>query len=337
MSDALSQLFNRRLRGWSVVTFVAAFFVILLMTQLLDPDAVIVTALIRDKSKSPLEAKFVFAFAGAAGMYVLSRYLADSKEFKVHSKSDYDDLRAKIDLLSKVPQATGNNALDIDELVKAIQPTLQGVMLRKVSEYYSAADQKIKLGEVIAREFDAVISRLEHEIRALTKRGNVNLTIGVFASTVALGLLISLTYGGGIAVSPGDAPSLTVWQRIALNLVPKATVAVFVELLAYFFLGQYRRALNELYTYHSDMTRVTLQRVAVQAAMAAEEPGAKAALSKDLLAAAPMPKAPVVDEKAGSSDARFDKVMETMLTALAKGVGEKIKLDGKGKKEEKSE
>ena len=107
--------------------------------------------------------------------------------------------------------------------------------------------------------FDANVSRLEREIHALSRRGNLNLTIGVITTGFAVGLLAYM-------VMNEDAPTGDTADVLS-HYIPRISTVSFIEVFSYFFLRLYRASLAEIKYYQNELTVLAGQRVALEYAL----------------------------------------------------------------------
>ena len=124
-------------------------------------------------------------------------------------------------------------------------------------------------------------------------------------------------------------PAELTWLSLALHFVPKIAISIFVQVFAFFFLKLYKNGLLEIRRYHDEITKVSLQWVAVQVAISSEEPTSKAALSKDLFAAT----AARIDAKldASEADLKTDRLVQAIVDAAAKEVASAAKKSAEDK------
>lgn len=129
--------------------------------------------------------------------------------------------------------------------------------------------------------------RIRGEIKSLSKRGNINLALGVFttlAAIIFLGLVAfdtaQLTRAESmLASSKGDVALLLVFM-----FVPKLSLAVFAQVFAFFFLRLYKSGLADIKYYQNEITNSQFKQVAIRAAMVESEVPAFEFLCKDLIA-----------------------------------------------------
>lgn len=100
--------------------------------------------------------------------------------------------------------------------------------------------------------------RLGQEIEALRRRSNVNLFIGIFLGISGLMLL------GFVAFR--EIPAQADPKSFLLSSIPRLSLGVLVEFLAYFFLRLYKAAAPEIRYFHNELTNQEARTVALMAA-----------------------------------------------------------------------
>jgi hypothetical protein len=99
---------------------------------------------------------------------------------------------------------------------------------------------------------DACRERLEGEVAALTKRGTLNLIVGVVLSGLVLLVLGEMSYSAMVAEPPET------WAAAGTSYLPRLSLAVFIQIFAFFFLKIYRATLSEIKYFHNEITSVDM-------------------------------------------------------------------------------
>jgi len=97
--------------------------------------------------------------------------------------------------------------------------------------------------------------RLKAEIAQLSRRGNVNLVLGVLTTTGAVAVL---TF-----VALGNAPASQPVGGILVHYIPRLALAIFVEVFSFFFLRLYRDTLSEIKYFQNELTNVEARIIAL--------------------------------------------------------------------------
>ena len=97
--------------------------------------------------------------------------------------------------------------------------------------------------------------RLTEEISALSRRGNLNLVIGMVISIVGICYL-----GWKMFVAPTIQASN---RDLLAYFIPRATFTILIEAVAFFFLNLYRTSLHEIKYFQNELTNVEARLLAV--------------------------------------------------------------------------
>lgn len=109
--------------------------------------------------------------------------------------------------------------------------------------------------------------RLVSELVVQKRSGVVNVLIGLTTSVMGLGL---------VAVSLASPLILDSWPKVASALAPRAALALTSQIVAYFFLLNYRHSASEVRHLHHELAKVDFRLAAL--ALAQSEPVSKATL-----------------------------------------------------------
>ena len=228
-------------------------------------------------------------------------------------------LRDKLDSLSEVianlkSAQLGALAGNREELIEALRPTVHAGLADELQRRFGEQAIRAERDAEIRNAFANAQQRLRIELGALSRRSNLNLVIGVLTTTMAVGLLTYMVLGS--TVNFESATSLL------SHYLPRLALVVFIEVFSFFFLRLYRATLAEMRTYQTDLTALTLQHVAVIAALSSSSPDGAAALSKELLAAKAQAPGEPKDAKPSEAD---PKVLAELLQGVAKTLLPKAK------------
>lgn len=196
-----------------------------------------------------------------------------------------------------------------DELIEALKPTVHSGLADELQKRFSEQAEYAARDTEIRNSFASAQRRLQIELASLSRRSNLNLVIGVITTAIAVGLLTYMVLGSSI-----NFDSLT---SVLAHYLPRLALVVFIEIFSFFFLRLYRATLAEMRTYQTDLTALTIQFVAVQAALSARTPDSAIALSKELLATKPLSEAIAKDQKFSEADA---KAVSELLQGAAKAL-----------------
>lgn len=172
-------------------------------------------------------------------------------------------LRAQFEQLSRV-QVTAASG-DREALVDALRGQIAGALASELEQRFAKqATETVYIGKT-RQVFSATSARLTQEIAALSRRGNLNLTIGVLTTAFAVGLLAYMVLTASSTFS--DFPALL------SHYVPRLTTVIFIEVFSFFFLKLYRGSLAEIKFYQNELTVLDSHQIALEASRASADGG----------------------------------------------------------------
>ena len=128
------------------------------------------------------------------------------------------------------------------------------------------------------KEIDSVYSRtlerLYSEISALSRRGNLNLSLGIFTTIIGLGIL-------GYFVLEIDSIPEDKMAFIA-HFIPRLSLVILIEVFAYFFLKLYKSSLSEIKYFQNEMTNAEAKLVAIKCSIMTSDADSTAHVIKAL-------------------------------------------------------
>ncbi|QDG38432.1 hypothetical protein FJN14_08225 [Alteromonas mediterranea] len=162
------------------------------------------------------------------------------------------ELRNKIDkIINQIQKGDGTEGLfnkdDKQKILDRIQNKLESEALQDYQAKLQALTNdrlKFKNQEEL---FLQISSRLESEVQNLSKRGNVNLILGMATTLSGLGIL---------GYSVFNAPNLNSTLELASHFIPRISLVLLIEVFAYFFLKLYKQSLNEIKYFQNEITNI---------------------------------------------------------------------------------
>jgi hypothetical protein len=237
-------------------------------------------------------------------------------------ESELEKVNSRVNDLEFAPLPHAN-AATAAEVATAILPTVRQDLGEIFEARYERQSAKAHAASDVATRFEAAVHRLEREIASQSLKGQLNLAIGVTATIFAIGVISWMALADKL-------PSNN-WFDLVNHYVPRLSLAILIEVFAFFFLRMYRTTLEDARKYNDDLSRLTLQWVAVEVGRFAEESGETLALAKDLLG---LTTAPRTAATSGTTvDPEYLVKAANALTALAR----EIKRDDKSVKKDKQE
>ncbi|TGU85687.1 hypothetical protein [Acinetobacter pittii] len=112
------------------------------------------------------------------------------------------------------------------------------------------------LEEILETKITSTYQRLNLERESLSRRGNFNLTIGMFLSV------------GGLIVMGSSVLNYnhTSIEELLIFIIPKISFVLLIELFAYFFLNLYKKSLEDIKYYQNEITNMEAKYLALQMA-----------------------------------------------------------------------
>ncbi|SFO83031.1 hypothetical protein SAMN05443579_106372 [Variovorax sp. PDC80] len=205
---------------------------------------------------------------------------------KLYSDGDYDNsLKAlRIQLADIQKRVYNDRTGDAKSVAEALRPSVQDAILQSLESRYATevldADRLAQVRGV----YVSLENRIRLEIESLGLKGNINLTIGVITTLLAVGTLTVMVF-----TSNRDFKNLI---DVASHYVPRLALVVFIEIFSFFFLRLYRSTLDEIRRYQEKLNDAATQRVALELAWALNDPALKADISKALIVSRPQPSSP---------------------------------------------
>ncbi|QJE74327.1 hypothetical protein HHL28_15705 [Aerophototrophica crusticola] len=170
-------------------------------------------------------------------------------------------------------------------------------------------------------ELQRAKDRLAAEVESLTRRGNVNLLIGIAISTLGIGILI-------FSLSDFNQSEMS-GSKFWIYFIPRSSVALLVEIIAFFFLNLYRASLSEIKYFQNEITNLDMRLVALLASTADPKGKAFVDAGKELLKVdrnqrLKKGESTIEIEREKLNPAPFEKMFDKMLDTA-------VKLRGEGK------
>ena len=116
-----------------------------------------------------------------------------------------------------------------------------------------------ELKKELRQKFNSMIDRLSAERLDLTRRGNLNLSLGI--STAIAGFYLLWNFISSMKTTNGDMG--TFFE----NFAPRISLIVVVEIFAYFFLRLYSSSLMEIKYFQNEITNIEAKSVALDMAV----------------------------------------------------------------------
>jgi hypothetical protein len=198
----------------------------------------------------------------------------ESRDELRRTRRELDRLRADVEGLRAHVSAliTSQEALSAEQTAGLVRSVTQKIEAEASHDFVAKIRQEIeqqsKVSDALTYSRETA-DRLLREVSALSRRGNLNLSIGITITGIGLGLL------GYVVFQALQVPKEP-WALVS-HYVPRLSLVLFIELFAYFFLRLYKASLTEIKYFQNELTNVEAKRLALIVALnqSAPEPVAK--------------------------------------------------------------
>ncbi|CCN49263.1 membrane hypothetical protein [Vibrio nigripulchritudo MADA3029] len=181
-------------------------------------------------------------------------------EFLHHQIERLKEIVGEVD--HKEDILTSNQRAEIvDDIKSSIIGDASNSVLLAIEKKFSKDIKRDRFVDSIREQCEMTRRRLMREIDSLTRRGNLNLIIGVLTTVVAVVILASTVLSG--------EKQLTNDELISYYL-PRITLSLFVEIFSFFFLKLYKAGLNEIKYFQNELTNAEMKFIAAEKAIMLE-------------------------------------------------------------------
>jgi hypothetical protein len=124
----------------------------------------------------------------------------------------------------------------------------------RVAEKYG--DQQVLT--LVTSQATQTLDRLRQELFALSRRGNLNLSIGIVTTITGLALL------GAFVLQ--EVPRSSDMSAFLVGFLPRISLVLLIEIFAYFFLRLYKSTLTEIKYFQNEITSIEAKFLALTVA-----------------------------------------------------------------------
>lgn len=184
-------------------------------------------------------------------------YKAELQQFKREMETRLSHAEGQVELSSLNISDSQRTDLVL-RLRKSIEESAKGKILDEIRDSLRENQAQQKLNSELEDRYEYTIRRFNLELAALSRRGNLNLGLGIItavAGIVLLGLFVQTiksSSGAGLAFIE--------------NFVPRVSLVILIEVFAYFFLRLYSTSLMEIKYFQNEITNVEAKFVALKVA-----------------------------------------------------------------------
>jgi len=185
-----------------------------------------------------------------------SNFANNSNELKIKIEN-IEEAFKKLNI--KENSLTEEEKLELTQNIKnSILSNTSSELLKDIEEKYS----KDILFQVqlknIQKQLNNTQNRLKQEISALSRRGNVNLVIGVITTMIAVWIL---------ATTMIDTHIIMTKETLLTHFAPRLTLSLFIEIFSFFFLRLYKTGLNEIKYFQNELTNIEMKFISLEGAL----------------------------------------------------------------------
>jgi hypothetical protein len=190
---------------------------------------------------------------------------------EIQPSARLDTLRQEVDELKHLAgNAASFTPSERERIVSEVTATLSRDAVAKIASVWAAdferksADQGHETD--LLKTANLLVDRLDNEINDLGRRANINLVIGILISGLGLA---ALTW---FVVSASSDFAANVWSGdVAVRFGVKSSLAIFIQIFAYFFLRLYRYSIFEIKYFQNEITGAQFKVIALLAARAGKD------------------------------------------------------------------
>ncbi len=190
-----------------------------------------------------------------------------SSGMRAEQIADIDHLHSELQEVQRsLSRALSSTAALSDEQRKEFVQALRDEMeseavdgvLNKIKQEVSTFVKRDSQLAGVSAQFSRTFERLENEVSALARRGNLNLVLGIMTTVAGLGVLAYVVFA---AEELANNPWL-----VSAYYLPRLSLVVFIEVFAYFFLRLYKSSLIDIKYFQNEITNVEAKYIATQLA-----------------------------------------------------------------------
>ena len=190
---------------------------------------------------------------------IINRYLKYGFEVTTSGINELNKLDASennkkySELLNRIEELESNNRADFpisneekEKMLNSFQDEFSRTFEDEIKEKIknNIIDERV---DYLRKNLKKSLVRLLKEVNDLSRRGNLNLIIGVLATLA--GFLIF-----GMMVLDGKT-NITV-DNFLISFIPRFSLVILIEVFAYFFLSLYKSSLNEIKFFQNEITNI---------------------------------------------------------------------------------
>lgn len=221
-----------------------------------------------------LASNFATPIAVLAGIVVLIRYLnrGDSgpgsrvntmiREEMAHGIKELNEKLEAVRNLGAEPTSDDRAQL-VSELRSRLRQEASATLLDELRVGYDKATTRSERIRDVEQQHAQTIGRLREELYALSRRGNLNLSIGIITTISGLFLLGSFVIGNSFIPSRNSPATI---EAFLIEFLPRLSLVLLIEVFAFFFLSLYKTTLSEIKYFQNEVTSMESKYMALRLA-----------------------------------------------------------------------
>lgn len=181
----------------------------------------------------------------------------DDPDYPFFENLEVDELKAEVEKIKELISKIGE--LELTEVANQLRESivadttneLVAELKKKIHEDDTLKSARISMRTVFGKSEE----RLADQVQTLRAQSTTNMVVGCF-----IALLGALFLAATLFLSNAKAAS---FEELALQMAPRLSVVILIEVFAYFFLKMYRSNLSEIRYYQNEITNVEMRRAGV--------------------------------------------------------------------------
>jgi hypothetical protein len=180
-----------------------------------------------------------------------------------HTSDDIEELKTELEKLKSII-ISGTNSKLTEEFVETIKDGAHQALLSELNEKLKSENLSSSVIDEIKSARKDSTFRIEMEIDALARRGNINLVAGVAVALIGIGTLSSFIFPEHInflnllissATDPVSKPPESQLDQ-TLKYATRTALIISIEILAFFFLRVYKSNLEGMKYFQNELTNL---------------------------------------------------------------------------------
>lgn len=157
-----------------------------------------------------------------------------------------------------------NKELDIKKIDSLIQDkinfNIENSLRENIEKKYGDNALKLRQNKILDNQTDELQIGVNTQIGKLSRSGTINLIIGLLTTLIAIWVLTTL-------ILSVNEINFETTKDFLVYLIPRLSLAIFIELFSFFFLRLYKRNLEDIKYFHNERTNIDSKIIALKSAL----------------------------------------------------------------------